>query len=230
MHQDTTKVVYDKNRWNILQTHREKATKIMSILEKFHLQTIVHGSIARGDATKTSDVDIFVVDPPSSFQIETALEAANIKVANRFVVQATPLYAMKAYIELDEKTTVSFPLMQMRKVEREFYKFSGEVTLPQLKQNLRVKGVDKRLMLIKPTKTGHEESSIIGKEDATAKILDISVETVLDRTHTLRRRDTVGRTGTFIKRELQSHENFEMILKKLSDTNPAVRRRIKSSA
>ncbi|MCX8150247.1 MAG: nucleotidyltransferase domain-containing protein [Candidatus Bathyarchaeota archaeon] len=230
MRQDTIKVFYTFDRWSKLQAYREKTAKIMTVLEKFNLQTVVHGSIARGDVTKSSDIDIFVVDPPSSFQIETALEVASIKVANRFVVQATPLYAMKAYIELDEKTTISFPLMRMRKVEREFYKFSGEVTLAQLKQNLRVKGVDKRLMLIKPTKTGHEEISIIGNENQTAKILDISVETVLDRTHALRRRDAVGRTGTFIKRELQPNENFEMILKELSDANPAVRRRIKSSA
>lgn len=228
--QDTVEVVYDNDRWNTLQAYREKAAKIMAALEKFHLQPIIHGSIARGDVTKNSDVDIFVVDAPSSFQVETALEAANMKAANRFVVQATPLYAMKAYIELDEKTTVSFTLMRMRKVEREFYKFSGEATLAQLNQGVRVKGVDKRLMLINPTKTGHEESSILGREDQTAKTLDISVETVLDRSHALRRRDAVGRTGTFIKRELKPRENFEMILKELSDANPAVRRRIKSSA
>ncbi len=230
MRPDITEVTYDSERWNQLQTYREKAVQIISALERFHLRAIVHGSIARGDVTKTSDIDIFVIDPPSSFQIETALEAAKIHVNTRLVVQATPSYAMKAYIELDEATTVSFPLMRMRNVEREFYRFSGEVTLAQLKQNLRVAGVDKRLMLIEPTENGHIESSIIGREEQTAKTLGVIVETVLDRVHALLKRDAVGRTGTFIKRELPSDETFEMALKHLSDENPAVRRRQKSGA
>jgi predicted nucleotidyltransferase len=36
-------------------------------------------------------------------------------------------------------------------------------------------------MLIEPTPTGHVESSIIGREEFVAKLLWISVETVLDR-------------------------------------------------
>ncbi|MDQ7849977.1 MAG: hypothetical protein RB148_06860, partial [Armatimonadota bacterium] len=78
------------------------------------------------------------------------------------LVQATPLYAVKAHILIDEKTSVSFPLTRMRRVEREFYRFGGEVTLKQLKANARVAGVDKRLMLIEPVEKGHLESSIIG--------------------------------------------------------------------
>lgn len=227
---DTTEVTYDSERWNQLQMYREKAALIISALERFHLRAIVHGSIARGDVTKTSDIDIFIIDPPSSFQIETALEAAKIRANARLVVQATPSYAMKAYIELDETTTVSFPLMRMRNVEREFYRFSGEVNLTQLKQNVRIVGVDKRLMLIEPTETGHIESSIIEREEQTAKTLGVVVETVLDRVHALLKRDAVGRTGTFIKRELAPDETFELALKKLSDENPAVRRRQKSDA
>jgi predicted nucleotidyltransferase len=54
------------------------------------------------------------------------------------------------------------------------------------------------------------------------------VETVLDRVHALLRRDEVGRTGVFIKKELASEETFEMALKRLADENPAVRRRLKA--
>ena len=92
---------------------------------------------------------------------------------------------MKAHIEVNEQITVSFPLMDMRRVEREFYRFGGEVNLNQLKADVRVAGVDKRLMLIEPTEKGHVESSIIGREESAAKILGISAETVLDRVHTL---------------------------------------------
>ena len=141
--------------------------------------------------------------------------------------QATPSYAMKAHIEIDELTTVSFPLMEMRRVEREFYKFGGEITLSQLKANLRVPGADKRLMLIEPIKKGHIESTIVDREEFAAKIIGVSSETVLDRVHTLMKRDTVGRTGVFIKRELPPDETFELTLKKVSEINPAVRRRMK---
>ena len=50
----------------------------------------------------------------------------------RLIVQATPTYAMKAHIEVSERITVTFPLMQMRTVEREFYRFGGETNLRQL--------------------------------------------------------------------------------------------------
>ena len=143
------------------------------------------------------------------------------------MIQATPFYAVKGYIEVDERTFVSFPLSKMRTVEREFYKFGGEATLEMLKRNIRVPGVDKRLMLIEPTENGHVESSIIGQEERVAKMLGISVETVFNRVHVLLRRDTVGRTGLFIEREISQDETFEVVLKRLADKNPALRRRLR---
>jgi predicted nucleotidyltransferase len=220
-------VIYSSARWALLGEFREKAMRIMTALEAFRLRALVHGSIARGDVNKNSDVDVFITEPPSSFLVETALERGNIPVSARLLVQATPNYAMKAYIEVDAKTSVSFPLMHMRRVEREFYKFGGEVNLHQLKTSARVAGVDKRLMLIEPTEKGHLESSIINREEAAATRLGVSAETVLDRVHALLKRDEVGRTGVFIKKELAPDETFEMALKKLADLNPAVRRRMK---
>lgn len=222
-------VSYKSERWALLQEYREKAARMMMALENFHLHTLLHGSVARGDVNKNSDIDVFIPEPQSSFLVETALEKARIKVNTRLVVQATPGYAMKAHIEIDAKTSVSFPLMQMRRVEREFYKFSGEANLTKLNANTRVVGVDKRLMLIEPTEKGHVESSIIGREEQAAKTLEISAETVLDRVHALLRRDEVGRTGVFIKKELTPNETFEMALKKLAEKSPAVRRRLKKA-
>jgi len=227
-HLEYREVVYDVERWNLLKGFRQKTIGIMEGLENFRLEAIVHGSIARGDVNRKSDIDVFIPYQTSSFIVETALEKAGISVNRRLVVQATPTYAMKAYIEVDENASVSFPLMKMRKVEREFYKFGGEVTLENLREGVRVCGVDKRLMLIEPTKKGHRESIIIGREEQAAKLLGISVETVLDRVHALLRRDEVGRTGVFIEKELSSSETFEMALKRLADHNPAVRRRLKT--
>jgi predicted nucleotidyltransferase len=221
-------VVYDARRWSLLEDFRRKATKIMEALEIFNLESIIHGSIARGDVNEKSDIDIFIPFQVSSFIVESALEKAGIKANRRLIVQATPTYAMKAYIEIDENTSVSFPLMKMRKVEREFYRFGGEVTLKDLRDGVRVCGVDKRLMLIEPKKDGHRESTIVGREEHVAKLLGVSVETVLDRVRALLRRDEVGRTGVFIQKELTGYETFEMALKRLADQNPAVRRRLKT--
>jgi len=218
-------VVYDGKHWALLEELRAEALCIMEALESSHLKAVVHGSIARGDITPKSDVDVFIPYQVSSFNVETALEKTGIIVNRRLVVQATPTYAMKAYIEIGENMSVSFPLMKMRKVEREFYRFGGETALESLRAGLRVLGVDKRLMLIEPTEEGHRESTIVGREEHVAKLLDISVETVLDRVHALLRRNEVGRTGVFIKKELSGDETFEMALKRLADQNPAVRRR-----
>ncbi len=222
-------VIYSVEHWKLLERFRAKAVWLMEALEKFNLEATVHGSVARGDVTAKSDVDVFVPNPTSSFVVETALEQAGVPVNRRFIVQATPTYAMKAYIEIDPNTCVSFPLMQMRKIEREFYRFGGEATLKNLRDGLRVSGVDKRLMLIEPTDKGHRETTIIGCEEQIAKRLGISIETVFDRVHALLRRDEVGRTGVFIKKELTENETFERAMERLAEQNPAVRRRLKAA-
>jgi predicted nucleotidyltransferase len=220
-------VNYKEAHWDLLKEMRNKAIKTMNVLENSHLRTFVHGSLARGDVKKTSDIDIIIMEPPSSFIVETAIERAHLPIKSRFLVQATPNYAMKAHIEISMNTSISFPLMHMRKVEREFYTFGGKLNLTQLKEGIRIAGVDKRLMLIEPSPKGHTESSILGCEKGVARQLGISAETVLDRVHTLKKRDKIGRTGVFIKKELNFDETFEMVLKRLANKNPAVRRRMR---
>jgi len=225
---ESLEIIYDDNHWKLLKRLRTEAIKLMSILNRLSIFSIVHGSIARGDVSEESDIDIFIPDVVSSFLVETALERARVPISRRLLIQATPTYSIKAYIEIDEKRSISFPLSKLRKTEREFYKFGGEATLEMLRKNVRVPGVDKRLMLIEPTPEGHVESSIVGREGEVAKLLGISTKTVLDRVRVLKRRDEVGRTGLFIERELSPHETFESVLKKLSERNPAVRRRLRT--
>jgi predicted nucleotidyltransferase len=225
---ESLEVTYSKEHWNLLDSLRKKAEKIMDVLAKRHIFSIVHGSIARGDVTQKSDIDMFIPQLISSFAIERTLEDAGIQLSRRILVQATPTYSVKGYIEIDEQRSVSFPLSRMRRTEREFYRFGGEATLETLRNNVRVIGVDKRLMLIEPTPQGHIETSVVGHEEIAAGKLQISVDTVLDRTRVLMRRDKVGRTGRFIERELMPEETFELVLKKLSDEKPEVRRRLKT--
>jgi len=224
---ERVEVVYNAKHWKLLGELRAQAVEIMEALEQGSIHSMVHGSIARGDVSLHSDIDVFISEPPSSFAIETILGRSGLSINRRFLVQATPSYAVKGYIELDPKRVVSFPLLKLRPTEREFYRFSGEATLKMLKGAVRAAGVDKRLLLIEPTPKGHVESTIVGREETVAHLLHISVDTVLDRVHALLRRDKVGRTGVFIKRELNSDETFEMVLKQIADENPAVRRRLR---
>jgi len=227
LHIETKERIYSVKHWNLLKKLRIEAAGIMEALEKQHIFSVVHGSIARGDVTQKSDIDVFIPQLVSSFSIETALEKSRYRILDKFIVQATPTYALKGYIEIGEKRTVSFPLTKMRKTEREFYVFSGEANLDTIRNDLRVSGVDKRLMLIEPTQFGHVESSIIGREEHVASILKISVETVIDRCRALTRRNKVGRTGLFIERAISPEENFESALKRLADEKPEVRRRLR---
>lgn len=226
-HADFREVTYSQMRWAQLRELRGRASEVMAALEAFHLGSIVHGSVARGDVNVDSDVDVFVPEVQNSFLVETALERAGFSVAERLIVMATPMYAVKGHVMIDEVMCVSFPLVSMRRVEREFYRFGGEANLAQLKADVRVAGVDKRLVLIEPTEKGHAESGVVGREEFVAKILGVSAETVQDRVRALLKRDKVGRTGVFVKRELSGEETFELALKKLCDANPAVRRKVK---
>lgn len=224
---DDLDVEYSEEHWRLLEKLREEAVKLMEIFDHARVDSVVHGSLARGDVAKKSDIDLFLPDPPSSFKIEATLDRVNIKIARRLIVQATPRHVLKGYVEIGENEVVSFPLCKMTHTERGFYRFGGEIDLEGLKSQIRVLGVDKRLMLIVPTGKGHVESSIVGREEEVAKLLKISPETVFDRVHALLRRDNVGRTGVFIEKVLGFEETFEMAVKKLAETKPEVRRRLK---
>jgi len=219
-------VYYNEVQWRLLREKREKAREVMKALKSRGVFSVVHGSIARGDVTPSSDIDVFIPFTIPSYIVELSLEEAGFKPYRRLLVQATPSSTPKAYIMLDEREEliVSFPLAKLSKTEYEFYKFGGLVTLEELNKDIRVPGVDKRLVLIEPTSFGHRESPVIGREGEVARKLGISIETILERIRVLTRRDEVGRTGVFLKYELAPHEVFESVLTKLSRTNQYLRR------
>jgi predicted nucleotidyltransferase len=98
-----------------------------------------------------------------------------------------------------ERRGYSFPLVSLLPAEREFYNFAGSINLKQLESELRVPGVDKRLMLIQPTSLGHVESTIAGREGEVARLLSVDPRIVEERVRILERRRTVGRTGVYMK-------------------------------
>jgi len=215
-------VQYDEGHWNHLNGLRSKAIKIMRSIESMSVDPYVYGSVARGDVSKTSDIDIIILRQVSSYRLELALGES----VKRELVQATPSMVLKGHIHLPENTVVSFPLFKMRPREEEFYRWGGIVDTTGLENNLRVPGVDKRLILIEPTDFGHREKGVIGHEIETAKRLGVSIGIARERVRVLSRRDDVGRTGVYLTRDLDDDESFEGVAKQLQDNDPALRRTI----
>jgi len=221
-------VVYDKARWSLLREMRDSALSVMRPLWAEGLNPLLHGSAARGDVDRGSDVDITILSCAPSYRVEVPLRE-RFAVCARRIVQATPSSAPKAYLILDpdERVVASFPLLRLSRVEEEFYRFGGIVDMEQLERGARVPGVDKRLMLIEPIEGGHVESSIIGRESEVAKVLGISVMTVRERVRVLSRRESVGRTGVFVNYELREGESFEEGLVSIARNSWQVRKLIR---
>lgn len=220
-------VNYSEQHWKTLRDLRKKAIKMLYPLERYNIQAYVYGSISRGDIHSASDIDIFIPVPPDLSILETLIEQAGLKIQYKEIIQATPTYSAKGYIYLNEFRGYSFPLNKMKTVEHEFYMFAGRASKRELEEEIRVPGVDKRLMLIEPTVTGHIESSIEGKEGVVAKLLNVHVQTVRDRLRTLHRRERVGRTGVYIKKVLNSEDSFGEEYDHLSKTRPPLRRSLR---
>lgn len=223
---EQTAVTYSESHWRNLEALRREAIRFMEPLHKAHIECLTYGSLARGDVTTKSDIDIFIPAPPAPTIIEVILERDGIHETNREIVQATPGYAAKGYIYVGELRSYSFPLTPLLPSEQEFYTFAGSASRPDLESGVRISGVDKRLFLIEPTREGHLESLIHGREGLVARLLHIDTRIVLERVRTLERRQRIGRTGVYLKRSLAPGESFGEVLEELSLKRPALRRRM----
>ncbi|MFX1474695.1 MAG: DNA polymerase subunit beta [Promethearchaeota archaeon] len=217
---------YKEEQWRHLSILRERAAEIMAILEERGLKPIIHGSVCRGDVSAHSDVDIYIPKVVSSFVVELAIEQGGFSITNRELVHATPFHTIKAHIYLEGNSVVTLPLTNPAPIELEFYRFGGSLTYKALLEGKRVAGVDKRLVLIEPIKEGHIESPVVGNEITTARKVGVSLKIVQERMKVLMRRDETGRTGVYLKRQLAPDDTFEALLKRISDRDPVVRRRV----
>ncbi len=210
-------VIYDERHWQLLKELRSRALEIMRIFASNGIRVWLHGSIARGDVRAESDIDIVIPVRAPAYLVEYLLEKSGYKPRNRYIVVATPTSTPKGVIVLDdfERVTVSFPLFDFKPQELEFYKFGGYLEYSELLENKRVPGVNKNLVLVKPTERGHEELPVIGWEDYVARVLGVDIEVVIERVKVLTRRDEVGRTGIFAKVVLLPSESFEEALERL---------------
>ncbi|MFX1315621.1 MAG: nucleotidyltransferase domain-containing protein [Promethearchaeota archaeon] len=221
-------VIYSEDHWTLLKRKRENAIRLLEIFVNEGLKPFLHGSIARGDVHNTSDIDIIFIEQIPIFQIEFILDKKGYKNYFREIIMATPLDAIKLYIHLSELETITIPLSKLDQKFLEFYDFGGKMNLNQLKSDNRIAGIDKRLVLIKPNLQGHEEMSIIGNEVIAAKKVRVSINTINERKNVLLRREKYGRTGVFLKKEIQMNETTEVALKKLANRKSIIRKKLYS--
>lgn len=223
---DISEVNYTTKRWELFKHLRQRALEIMRALNKRGIESLVHGSVARGDVDEHSDVDVFIPLVIPSYRVELALSEAGFEPSKREIVMATPWQLPKAHVYIEEDRSTTFPLVKPKQLELEFYYFGGAVNLEQVQQGARVPGVDKRLMLIEPTERGHVEGPVVGRKAEVAKLVGVGIGIIRERVQVLTRRVDVGHTGIFAQRELAPDENFEAVFKRLVEENPAMKLRL----
>lgn len=218
-HQDPKRVIYDRDHWSILRRLRDEANEIQRHLP---VPSFVYGSVARGDVHAGSDIDIIIFENIPSYQLEL-----NLRYHSREIVQATPNALIKAHIHVTGRMTITFPLVPMADIERDFYRYSGCVDSSRMGSLDRVPGVSKKLVLVEPTEDGHMERSLLDDTHGCTRILGVSHDIINERVRVLTRRDRVGRTGVFLRADVAEEESFEAKLKSIADSNNIVRRMLK---
>ena len=222
-------VKYSQQHWTLLAEKRTRAQKVLSALRKLNTDPLVYGSIARGDITPTSDIDILIPDVIPSYQIELLLTEIGEQILTRKIIMATPNHAIKGHIELRQETTITFPLTPFEQRELEFYQFGGAINLKELQEQKRVKGINKRLLLIIPTPEGHKELSILHISEAELVKHGFPQRIIQERLRVLTQRDQKGRTGIFLEKPVEADKTFESTLQSLIDRNPIVRKRARKA-
>lgn len=207
-------VVYGDEVWSLLRRLRERALMVMSHLEQHGFESIVYGSVARGDVTLSSDLDIFIPIPVPMYKLEYALSLLQ-PIHKRELIQATPYYAPKAYLYLNEKDTVSAPMVPLNRDEEGFYKLAGYLTLEELRRDVRKPGINKALQLIIPTAEGHVEKPLKHSFEEAVKTLDISPDILNSRMKVLLKRREKGHTGVYQHIVLHEGMSFEEAFEKM---------------
>ncbi len=74
---------------------RARAIEIMEALERTNIPCIVHGSIARGDVSSKSDIDVFIPEIYPSFTIVNALRKSGLMSGGTYLFRQHHLLTPK---------------------------------------------------------------------------------------------------------------------------------------
>lgn len=219
-------IIYTNEKWENLKNLRKKAITVMDIMRVEGFNCLAYGSLARGDIHKNSDIDIILKERLASYRIELIIDRMPFRLIKKSLIQATPNDVIKVHYHLEEDITISLLLTDFTSHAFEFYRFGGMVSLSDLEKNIRVAGIDKRLVLILPNDQGHYEKSVLDHPYEARKYLHISQAIIDQRIRVLSERDKKGRTGVFLHEDLHPDQNVELRLRELARENPLIRRRI----
>ena len=67
-------VIYEEGKWELLRNFRQMAAGVMYSLGNAGFESYVYGSLARGDVSQSSDIDIIIPGVVRSFMVELALD------------------------------------------------------------------------------------------------------------------------------------------------------------
>ncbi len=217
---------YSDDVWAILKRKRMRAFSLAGPLIRKGIRVFMYGSLARGDVSHSSDIDLIVLNPVNPVIVLSSYSDLGFGWRRIFIVQATPSHTPKVYIWFDEEgyEVISFPLSRLSSRESEFFKFGGLLEVMEDNFDIRVMGVDKRLMLIRPREGGHVGICIVGREGWAAGELGISEAVVRERVNVLSRRARHGRTGVFLEYEVVG--DVMDAIDKLAKENEFFRRKI----
>ncbi len=221
-----TSIIYSDKQWKLLESKRLRALQILEMFSNEPFLPFIYGSVARGNVHQDSDIDIIFLQNIPSYKIEFILHKNGYEQLFREIIMATPKDSIKLYIYLNELETITIPITKLDKSNIEFYDFGGKIKYEQLKNGIRVPGIDKRLVLIKPNAIGHTEYSIIGREHLAANDVNVSLKTINERKKVLLKREKMGKTGVFLKKEIGLNQTTEEVLKSLSNSNAIIRKKL----
>lgn len=224
--EDQREVIYSQDHWKLFHLMRSRASDIVHGLKSQGYHSLVYGSLARGDITVQSDLDVLILNPTASYRLELAIESLSYPIERKYIVQSTPNDNIKLVYELPDKLHIIMFLSSLSSLGFDFYHFAGVLDEKELENGIRKPGVNKKLYLIEPTENGHRQTPISDRKDEVAKILGISDLMVKQRMRVLTRRKKKGRTGVFLKQELSVNDNVEAVLRDIARTNRLVRRRL----
>jgi len=125
-------VKYSPEHWELLDNLRKHALKVTSVFAHHGIDSLTYGSVARGDITPKSDIDIILLTQIPSYRVELFLDETNLTLYHKKLIQATPNDIIKAHFELEGDICITSLLTDFTSSPFEFYRFGEALNHQEL--------------------------------------------------------------------------------------------------